>query len=158
MQESVPVTLKKLGLALLGQALPQASALSAMLGQLRRALMASVIAAVMLSVALLIGCYAFYIYLIAQGLGGDIALALTAGLVLLVALIGSLLADRHITRAAAMRQKLGLFTDDGRQDQADHLEAVVAGFVEGLCATAPSPETAHEEPETVDDEPTAMRG
>jgi len=77
--------MKRIGLAVIGRALPEASALSSILQDVRRGLLATVVVGVLISAFILLLCFRLYQYLLAEGVSPHAALVIAASWTLLLA-------------------------------------------------------------------------
>ncbi|MGB1540155.1 MAG: hypothetical protein ACPG80_04285 [Rickettsiales bacterium] len=137
---------KRLALAVVGQALPETSALATLMDDARKALLATVVTGVLLSALLLLAAFGLYLFLVEEGLAASTAVFLGAGMVLLLAIISGLIADRYTARTQRAKRKLGLFPPSDASKPSEtrvELEPVIEAFLNGLL----HPKEPTEEPE-----------
>lgn len=131
MQSNTSEIMKRLGLAVIGQALPKTSALCEIINDLRLGLLATVITGVLVSSLVLLGCLLFYQFLITEGLTNHAAIGLSAGVLLLLSIISGLLAEKYISRTQKAKKKLAPLTSD--DTEANNVDSLFKAFIEGLC-------------------------
>lgn len=131
MQSSPSELVKRLGLAVIGQALPKTSALSEIIRDVRRGLLATVITGVLVSSFVLLGCLGFYQFLIAEGLSSHATIGLSAGLLLLLTIISGLVAEKYISKASQAKEKLTPFASEETGVETS-IESLFQAFVDGL--------------------------
>ena len=142
---------KRLALALLGQALPPSTALSGVGRAAQRGVMASVISGTMFSAFLMLSCFGFYRYLLNEVVSQDLAIALSGGLLLLMAVIASLIARGAVAKVADARESISLFPKTQKQATST-LDDMFAAFLTGLCDAPAESKTAQNPQEASDDE------
>ncbi len=133
MQSSTPELMKRLGLAVIGHVLPKTSALSDIIRDVHRGLLAAVITGVLLSSLVLLGCLMFYQFLIAEGLSHHGAVGLSAGLLFLLTIISGLIAEKYTSKAKQAKKKLTPFTADKTEANTASIESLLQAFIDGLC-------------------------
>lgn len=141
MQGSTSRLLKQLGLAAMGQMLPDASALSPILGDMRKGLLATVVTGVLIASFLLLGCFAFYRFLSESGFSESASLAISAVILLMLALISGLFADKYISRTKRAKQDLSISFIDRHGNTPNNedtragidLNGLVNAFIDGFA-------------------------
>ncbi|WP_417320055.1 hypothetical protein [Emcibacter sp.] len=119
MSAEVSELLKRLALAVLGQALPEASALDDIFRHTRKGFLFTIVTGVLISAGLLLACFGFYRFLVTQGLTMAVALSISLGLLILMAVIATLIADRAFRRVEETRRRIGFFPKPNRTKESD---------------------------------------
>jgi ABC-type transport system involved in multi-copper enzyme maturation permease subunit len=132
MEASTSTLLKRVGLAIIGQALPETSALEGMVKSVRRGLLATVVTGVLFGALLLLGCFGFYTLLISEGLSGTTAIVLSAGFLALMSIISGLIAEKHLSKVSKVKKKLSPL--EGAAPEVN-IELLFSAFINGLCET-----------------------
>lgn len=123
-------TLTRLGLAVLGQALPKASALEAHARHAKSAVTYTIISAMLFTSIIVFGLYIVHTLLIAEGMSKIVALIVPAIFGLLIAIIMGQRADKNISRLSEIKTSLSLFPT--KKGNPRFLEEVAVSFVQGL--------------------------
>lgn len=124
--------IKRIGLAAIGQALPETSALRGIMKHARHGLLATVIAGVLLAAFMLLGCFGFYYFLITEGLSTGAAIGLSAGFIFMLAVISGFIAEKHFSKVEEAKQRLTSFPQSHSDNQ---LEKLLTSFLEGMLET-----------------------
>jgi len=137
----------RLALALLGQALPEPSSLAGIIKDLRRGLLALVVAGVLVSAFIILGCFGLYHALLAQGVTTGMAIGIGAGAIVLMAIIFGLIAEKHLGRVSRAKQKLELFPDASLPADLS-FEVLLSAFMNGFHEpeTKPHPRSSSSGP------------
>lgn len=131
MQPGISDLIKRIGLAVVGQALPETSALNEIVRDVQRGLLATVITGVLASFLVLLGGFGFYRFLLSEGLSDLTALSLSAGLLFLLTVIGALISNKYISKASQAKEKLKPFSGSSLEKNT-YLEPLFQAFLEGF--------------------------
>ena len=126
------VLMKQLAIALMGQALPNTSVLSAIVDDLRKGIFAMIVAGTLVTALIVLCCFGFYTFLVMEGLSKMGAIGITALILLMVSIISFMQAQKYLARTSEAKNKLGFFPEE--KDAAGTFEAVATSFIEGFLS------------------------
>lgn len=123
--------IKRLALAAVGQALPEASALSATLRVAQKGLLATVVAGVLLAGLIIVGLFGFYLYLVAAGVTQLTAIGIITLILFMLTVISGLVAERYLTKLPEVKQELSPFRGSNGFDLP--VQEMLSAFMEGIA-------------------------
>ncbi len=124
-------TLTRLGLAVLGQALPKASALEQHGKNAKSAITCTIISAMLFTSIIVFALYMIHTLLVNEGMSEVVSLLVPAVFGLLIAVIVGQRADKQISKIADAKSSLSLFAS--RDNSASSLvEDLASSFLEGV--------------------------
>jgi len=140
------VTIKRIAIALLGQALPENGALAEILKNLRNSFIAIVIAGILISSLILLSCFSFFKLLIVKGFSQWAAIGITGLIIMLIAVLSGLSAQRYARKAKEVRDNMGLFSKN--KQLASYIEIAIKAFLEGAFESSNCNKNQKEDPIT----------
>lgn len=122
--------IKRIGLAILGEILPETAMLSKIVHDIQRAFLATLITGIFIAAFFLLACFAFYSFLTAKGMTEGLAMGSTLGVLLILTLISGLIAKKYLSRIKKAKEKL---TISSQKDAPAQVSAILSAFIDGLC-------------------------